>query len=196
MMRALILATTAILLSCAPGDAQMSTPGIGTTSPLGISPASPLGMIPGASAGSAGIPIGVPLGATELVTPGISPGPISGAIPSLPGTTCSSTGMGNAVTGVTSTSTGLFSPGGVGTDATQFQSSSLNSTSSATCTQTTGIGATASPIPSTAGAGGTLGVPAIPLGSTGLGNAGLSPAPCPATGYTASATSGMASGSC
>ena len=192
MMRALILATTAVLLSCAPGYAQLSAPGIGTTSPLG--------MIPGASAGSPGIPIGVPigvpLGATELVTPGVSPGPISGAIPSLPGTTCSSTGMGNAPTGVTSTSTGLFSPGGVGMDATQLGSSSLSLMSSATCTQTTGSGATTSPTASTAVTGGTLGIPAIPLGSTGLGNAGLSPTPCPATGYAASATSGMASGSC
>jgi len=191
MMRTLILATTAILLSCAPSYAQMNAPGIGTTSPLGISPTSPLGMIPGVSAGSTGIP----MGATELMTPGISPGPISDT-PSLPSTTCSSTGTCNAVTGGTSTSTGLFSPGGVGTDATQFGSSSLNSMSSGTCTQTTGLGAAASPTASTVVTGGTLGIPAVPLGSTGLGNAGLSPAPCPATGYAASATSGMASGSC
>jgi hypothetical protein len=202
MTRALILATTAILLSYGPGHAQMSVPGAGP----GMGSTSPLGMSSGASIG----PTGIPIGATELATPGISPGPVSGTSTTFTGATCPGTAMGNTTTGTspssmgtgstmttgTSSSTGLFNPGGVGTDATQLGSSSLSSMSSSTCTQTTGTGTTTSPTPSTSTTGTVLGIPAIPLGSTGIGNAGLSPAPCPATGYTSSATSGTVSGSC
>jgi hypothetical protein len=43
-----------------------------------------------------------------------------------------------------------------------------------------------------------LGIRTIPMGSTELSNPGLSPAPCPATGYTARSTMGipMSSGAC
>ncbi len=190
MRRVLIVATTALLLSYGPGYAQMALPGAGLPGAgPGMGSTSPLGMGPDAPVGATGIP----MGATELATPGISPGPVSGASTGSLGTTCSSMGMGSTMPAGTSTSTGLFSAGGVGTDATQLESSNLSSMSSGTCTQTPG---TSTATPSTATAGSTLGIPTVPLGSTELGNAGLSPAPCPSMGSTSTATDGTLSGSC
>src|SRR5712691_11904762 len=206
MVRLLTATMVAALLGYGSAAAQVGGTGalpgpspLGMTSPLGIGAGSPVSST------------GIPMGATELATPGISPGPISGTSTTFTGATCpttgtastmtmgtpsSSMGTGSTMASGTTSSTGLFTAGGVGTDATQLGSSSPSSMSSSTCTQTTGTSTTTSPTPSTFTTGTTLGIPAIPLGSTGLGNAGLSPAPCPATGYTSSATNGTVSGSC
>jgi hypothetical protein len=179
-MRLLATVLAATVLGCGSGFAQVSGTG---WSPLGMT--SPLGMSPGGVG-----PTGIPMGATELATPGLSPGPVSGAISAFTNATCPTMTPGP------SSSTGLFISGGVGTDATPLGPSSPNSMSSGTCTQTIGTSTTTSATTPPLSTGSTPGIPTIPLGSTGLGNAGLSPAPCPSTGYSSSATSGMISGSC
>jgi hypothetical protein len=100
--------------------------------------------------GSPVAPIGIPLGATEMATPGISPAP-----PLTMGTTgCSGAG------GPTSQSaTPLFDGGGM-------------AAASGACA-TTGSAGSSMPAQSMPG----IGRANIPLGSTELGNAGLSPAP-------------------
>jgi hypothetical protein len=100
--------------------------------------------------GSPVAPIGIPLGATEMATPGISPAPP----PTMGATGCSGTG------GPTSQSaTPLFDGGGM-------------AAASGACA-TTGSAGSSMPAQSMPG----IGRANIPLGSTELGNAGLSPAP-------------------
>ncbi len=182
MTRTLMAATIAMLLGCGSGHAQvggMAAPGpnfgMGSTSPLGMSPGSPVA------------PTGLPMGATELVTPGVSPGP-SGASTLGAGTACSGTtsaGMGTAMTGM---SGGLFDAGGLGTGigATQPGTSGTSTMSTSTCSQTPAVGSAVSSQPTAPSIAGTprLGIPRVPMGSTELGNLGVSPAPCPATGFT------------
>ena len=105
-------------------------------------------------AGSPAAPVGIPLGATEMATPGISPAPP----PTMGAMGC--TGMG----GPTSQSTApLFDGGGM-------------AAASGACASTGSAGASmpAQSMLSTGRAN-------IPLGSTELGNAGLSPAPSVST---------------
>jgi hypothetical protein len=172
MMKRVLAAATIVLFAacgCALAQVGMTLPGsgAGTTSPLGMTPGS-------SSVGMTGIP----LGATELATPGLSPGPVSGA--------CSATGSPST--------SAQFDSGGVGMGVMDPGGASLGTGGTTPCTQTTtattSLGATSS------GVSGTLGIPTIPMGSTGLGNAGLSPAPCPSTGYSPSATNGAYSGTC
>lgn len=101
-------------------------------------------------AGSPVAPVGIPLGATEMATPGISPAPP----PTMGAMGC--TGVG----GPTSPSTApLFDGGGM-------------AAASGACAST-GSAGTSMPVQSMLGTGRAN----IPLGSTELGNAGLSPAP-------------------
>ena len=146
--------------------------GIGTTSPLGMS-----------TSGTAGAPTGVPLGATPLATPGVSSGSSNGVALS---TACSSPGMGNAMTG-TSSSTALFDNSGVGimTGATLPGSAGPVTTTCGLAPATGG----ATSLQSSASTPATS-KPGIPMGSTELSNPGLSPAPCPATGNISSTSSG------
>ena len=205
MTRRLIAIATAFFVTSSCAYAQVS--GMGTPSPsFGMGMTSPLGMSPsGALVG----PTGIPLGATELATPGVSPGPSSPY--GLTSTTaCSSTGfpgMGNAMTG-TSNSTALFDAGGVGisTDTTQLgttatgpMSTTTAPASTTTCGQASSVGnATSLQSSTSTPATFRLGIGTIPMGSTELTNPGLSPAPCPATGFTARSTMGtpMSSGAC
>jgi hypothetical protein len=101
--------------------------------------------------GSPVAPIGIPLGATEMATPGISPAP-----PPTMGTT------GCAVAGgpTSQSATPLFDGGGMAAAA------------SGACAAT-GSGGSSMPAQSMPGTGRAN----IPLGSSELGNAGLSPAP-------------------
>jgi hypothetical protein len=173
MRRELIAASLATLLGCNPVFAQAAgigspMPGMGVTSPFGMSSA----------AGPVG-PTGVPLGATELATPGLSPAP--------PSTLGSGFTVCSTVVGAPST-VGLYDGGGLGT-ATGMSPSAMGTTSAAsasTCNQ-----ASSSSSPSTFSSGSTspsssalLGIGTIPMGSTELGSAGVSPTPCPLSGPT------------
>jgi hypothetical protein len=185
MTRRLIAIATAMFVGLSCAQAQVG--GMGTLTPnAGMGTTSPLGM---STSGTAVAPTGIPLGATQLPTPGVSSGFANGVAAA---TACSSLGIGNAMTG-TSSSTALFDNGGVGimTGATPPGSAAPIATTcgpaSAGGRGTASQSSTSTPVPS------QLGVPAIPMGSTELSNPGLSPAPCPATGNTAQSTS---SGGC
>ena len=175
MRRELIAAFLATFLGCNPGFAQVA--GIGSPMP-GMGVTSPFAM--GSAAGSVG-PSGVPLGATELATPGLSPAP--------PSTLGSGFTVCSTVVGAPSTAaSGLYDGGGLGT-ATGMSPTAMGTTSTAsasTCNQ-----ASSSSSPGTLSPGSTapsssplLGIGAIPMGSTELGSAGVSPTPCPLSGPT------------
>ena len=141
---------------------------MGLTSPFGMT-----------AAGGAVGPAGLPLGATELATPGLSPAP-----PSTLGTGFT---ICSAVVGAGSNSaTGLFDGGGVGTSAatSQMVADGSNSASASACNQASGAGSagTLQSTTSLPGFSAPLGIGTIPMGSTELGNGGVSPAPCPLTG--------------
>jgi hypothetical protein len=182
MTRRLIAIATAIFVttSCAYAQGRgMATPtpnvGMGATSPFGMS-----------TSGTAVAPTGIPLGAAPLATPGVSSGTGNGVASA---TACSSPGMGSAMTGASS-STALFDNSGVGimTGATLPGAAAPVTT---TCAPAAGASsATSSQSSTSTPATSQLGVPTIPIGSTELSNPGLSPAPCPATGNTASTSSG------
>jgi hypothetical protein len=173
--RELITAILATLLGCNPVFAQVGgigspSPGMGLTSPFGMSSA----------AGSVG-PTGLPLGATELAAPGLSPAP--------PSTFGSGLTICSAVVGAGSSSaTGTFDGGGVGSSAGMPQTAmgETNSASAGACNQASGAGSAGTLQSTTPSPGSTapLGIGTIPLGSTELGNAGVSPTPCPLTGPT------------
>jgi hypothetical protein len=186
MTRRLIAIATAIFVTTSCAHAQVRgmatpTPGVPTTSPLGMS-----------TSGTAVAPTGIPLGAAPLATPGVSSGTSNGVAS---GTACSSPGIGSAtspgsaMTG-TSGSTALFDASGVGImTGTTLPGAAAPITT--TCVPAAGAGsATSSQSSTSTPATSQLGVPTIPMGSTELSNPGLSPAPCPATGNTASTSSG------
>lgn len=186
MTRRLIAIATAMFVGLSCAHAQVGgmgtlTPnaGMGTTSPLGLS-----------TSGTAVAPTGIPLGATQLPTPGVSSGFANGVAAAA---ACSGPGMGAITSSSMGGSTALFDNSGVGimTGATQPGSAAPITTAcggaSAGASATSPQSSTSTPVPS------QLGVPAIPIGSSELSNPGLSPAPCPATGNTASSTS---SGAC
>lgn len=116
--------------------------------------------------------VGIPLGATELAVPGIAPPPVTGSI-----------GNGCSATGGTTTSMG----------STSFDGGGMATTGSIGCMQ--GGSTTGSSMPSLGLAAGQTGQAGIPLGSTELGNPGLSPLPplttinIPATAPTTAPTS-------
>jgi hypothetical protein len=186
MRHVVIAGFLAVLLGCNPSFAQVGgignlPPGMGLTSPFGMSSATgPVG------------PAGVPLGATELPTPGLSPAP---AAPSGTGLTVCS-GMAGAITGA-----GLFDGGGLGTAAAMspMTMGAANSSSASACNQAASAGGAAT-VPSTTASSGSaapLGIGTIPMGSTELGSAGVSPAPCPLGGPTLPTDGSVtASGAC
>jgi len=173
--RELIAASLAILLGCNPVFAQVA--GIGSPMP-GMGVTSPFGM--GSAAGSVG-PTGLPLGATELATPGLSPAP--------PSTLGSRFTVCSTVVGAPSTAaTGLYDGGGLGT-ATGMSPTPMGTTSAAsasTCNQATGSSnpGTLSPSGTPPSSSALLGIGTIPMGSTELNGAGVSPTPCPLSGPT------------
>jgi hypothetical protein len=178
MRRELIAAFLATLLGCNPVFAQVA--GIGSPMP-GMGVTSPFGM--GAAAGSVG-PTGLPLGATELATPGLSPAP--------PSTLGSGFTVCSAVVGAPSTgATGVYDGGGVGTTTgmsptTMGTAMGTNATSASTCNQASGSSnpGTLSPSGTPPSASALLGIGTIPMGSTELNGAGVSPTPCPLSGPT------------
>jgi hypothetical protein len=146
-MHFVIATMAASLLGCGSVLAQVG--GVGT-SPIGA--ASPLAMGPALPVG----PAGIPLGATEMAAPGISPAPLS----TMGATACSGTGGP-----MSQTATPLFDGGG----AAGAASSACAATGSA------GTGNAGSSMPSLSTL--QVGRAGIPLGSTELGTAGLSPPP-------------------
>jgi hypothetical protein len=176
MRRELIAAMLSALLGCNPVFAQVS--GIGSTTP-GMGPTSPFGMS-AAAAGSVG-PAGLPLGATQLATPGLSPAPPSTLGTGL--TICSA-----VVSAGSNSTTGLFDGGGAGISAGTSQTAmdGTNSASASACNQASGAGSagTLQSTTSSPGFRAPLGIGTIPMGSTELGSAGVSPTLCPLTGPT------------
>src|ERR1700719_3051910 len=175
LRRELIAASLAILLGCNPVFAQVA--GIGSPMP-GMGVTSPFGM--GSAAGSVG-PTGLPLGATELATPGLSPAP--------PGTLGSGFTVCSAVVGAPSAgATGLYDGGGVGTTAGMSPTTmgTTNAASASTCNQASGSSnpGTLSPSGTPPSSSALLGIGTIPMGSTELNGAGVSPTPCPLSGPT------------
>ena len=142
-----IAAIAVSLLGCSSVLAQVG--GAGASS---IGAASPLAT---SSASPVG-PVGIPLGATEMAAPGISPAPL----PTMGATGCSAAGSP-----MSQTATPLFDGGG----ATGAASSACATTSSSGASNT----GSSMPFLSTL----QVGRVGIPLGSTELGSAGLSPPP-------------------
>lgn len=161
-MRLFPLVVATILLGCGAADAQspMTSGGIGATSPLGV---------PGSSASSgSNSPTGIPLGATEIDPGGLSPAPLSNC--STSGFTANS-GMSSGMIGSSASGMGsTFDGGGFGSTTTSVCASPGASVNTATST------GTASPL-STMGTNSnfTLNGGAIPLGSTEIDSAGVSP---------------------
>jgi len=183
MTRRLIAIATAMFVTSSCAYAQiggMSVPtpnaGMGTTSPLGMG-----------TSGTAVAPTGIPLGAAPLATPGVTSGTSNGVASA---TACSSPAMtGSGMGG----STTLFDNSGVGIMTGATQPGSAAPVTTACGGASAGAGGTSSQSSASTPVNSQLGVPTMPMGSTELSNPGLSPAPCAATGNTASSTS---SGAC
>ena len=115
--------------------------------PSSLGPTFPAAVAPGMAVG----PTGIPFGATEMTTPGISPAPSTG----MGALDCSNAG------GPTSQAVPpLFDGGGTA------------GTGASVCAGTAGAGSSMPALPTL-----RAGRAGIPLGSTELGNAGLSPLP-------------------
>lgn len=176
-MKRFLMITTAATLLCGPAFAQqagvMPTPSLSATTPLG--------MVPGAPVGGTGIPFG----ATEIASPGVSPAPLpsTGIIGSA---VCSTIGTApSTMFGSTNTFDGGGVPGGTATPTSTMAMSSSGISPTSALIDTSGIqsmcGAGSSSLaasstptsPTTPG-----GVPrtGIPIGSTEIGNLGISSA--------------------
>jgi hypothetical protein len=166
------------------GGIAAPTPMIGATSPLGL------------GTGSTVSPTGIPLGATELASPGLSPDPtgVTGTI-AVPGSGMTCSTVGTSPSGMFG-STATFDGGGttIGTMAPATGATSGTLMSSGTAA-TSEMSAT-SGMPDTSGMSGMCGSgsmaasssqtspitpggvsrPGIPLGSTEIGNLGVSTA--------------------
>jgi hypothetical protein len=176
-----------VLFTCNVAVAQVGgmappTPTIGATSPLGI------------SADPSVSPTGIPFGSTEIASPGISPAPsLSTGTIAMPGsgTTCSTAGTASAgMFGSTATFDGGGTTMGTATPATAatagMPTSSGMSTSSGLST-TQGLGMSgmcgsgsssmaSSSAPTSPITPGGVARTGIPLGSTEIGNLGVSSA--------------------
>ncbi|WP_082656291.1 hypothetical protein [Bradyrhizobium valentinum] len=183
-MKRFLMITAASALLCGQAFAQqaavMPTPSLSATSPLGMIPSAPVGGT------------GIPLGATEIASPGVSPAPISSTMGSAVCSTIGtapSTMFGSATTfdgggvdvgSVTPQSTMSMMPG---TSTSSMSSSGVPPTSALIDTSGTqsmcgagsgNLAASSTPTsPTTPG-----GVPrtGIPMGSTEIGNLGISSA--------------------
>jgi hypothetical protein len=176
-MKRFLMITTAMALLCGPAFAQqaavMPTPSLSATSPLGMAPSAPVGGT------------GIPFGATEIASPGVSPAPLpsTGIIGS---TACSTIGTAPSVM---FGSAATFDGGGmpVGTVTPQstmaMPSSGIPPTSALIDTSGTqsmcGAGAgnlAASSTPTSPTTPGGVPRTGIPMGSTEIGNLGVSSA--------------------
>jgi hypothetical protein len=171
------IVTAAIALLCSPAFAQqaavMPTPSLSATSPLGMVPSAPVGGT------------GIPLGATEITSPGVSPMPLPssgivgstvcstvGTAPStMFGSAASFDGGGMAVGTVAPQSMMQMSSSGISPTSALIDTSGSQSMCGAGASNTTASSAPTSP--TTPG-----GVPrtGIPMGSTEIGNLGVSSA--------------------
>ena len=175
-MKRFLIITTASALLCGPAFAQqaavMPTPSLSATSPLGMVPSAPVGGT------------GIPFGATEIASPGVSPAPLpsTGIIGS---TACSTIGTApSAMFGSAATFDGGGMPVGTVTpQSTMAMSSGIPPTSALIDTSGTqsmcgagsgNLAASSTPMSPTAPGG----VPrtGIPMGSTEIGNLGVSSA--------------------
>src|SRR5882724_4620027 len=183
---ALIAAILPALVICNAANAQVSgmvspTPTIGATSPLGI------------TTGSTVSPTGIPLGSTEIASPGVSPAPLVTGTVSMSGSGASCSTLGTSPSGMYG-STATYDGGGMamGTAAPATAATSGMSTSSG-MSATSGMSTTSgmsgmcgsgsssiasastpsSTSPTTLGGAARTG---IPLGSTEIGNLGVSSA--------------------
>jgi hypothetical protein len=202
MSRFLIATIAWIYLSSGSVFAQAMSPAEptpGATSPLGMSPGSP---VP---------PTGLPLGSTEIASPGISPAPaqVTGTV-SVPvtGTTCET--LGTSPTG-TFQPPATYDGGGMAIGATMPATAASSGTSMPSGMSSSGISATSgmsttsgmletsgmsgmcgsgsrsivssstptSTSPTTPGGAARTG---LPMGSTEIGNLGVSPMIAPSTG--------------
>src|SRR6266404_4971505 len=199
MKISLIAAIFPTLLVCNVATAQVSgmaspTPTLGATSPLGI------------GAGSTVSPTGIPLGSTEIASPGVSPAPtgVTGTI-SMPssGTTCSTLGTapssmfgstssfdgggmgvgtatpataatsGTMATSGMSSSSGISATSGMSTTSGMLETSGMSGMCGSGSSSIASSSTPTSTSPTTPGGGARTG---IPLGSTEIGNLGVSSA--------------------
>ena len=157
------------LIGADPVKAQSATPGAPPSPGLGAT--SPFSIGPGSTVGNAPVgPAGIPLGATELATPGTSfaPPPAGQSVTGCAGTP-----------GLSGQSSALFDGGGL---------SSGNQTGTS-CRDQAGARVVQPSDQGRSSAG-------VPLGSTELGNAGVSPGasvPLPSIAPTGSNTTGVTS---
>jgi hypothetical protein len=176
-MKRFLMITTASVLLCGQAFAQqaavMPTPSLSATSPLGMVPSAPVGGT------------GIPFGATEITSPGVSPAPlpstgiigstVCSTIGTAPSTMFGSTntfdGGGVAVGTVTPQSTMAMSSSGISPTSALIDTSGTQSMCGA---GSSSLAASSTPTsPTTPG-----GVPrtGIPMGSTEIGNLGVSSA--------------------
>ena len=176
-MKRFLMITTASLLLCGQAFAQqaavMPTPSLSATSPLGMVPSAPVGGT------------GIPFGATEITSPGVSPAPLPttgiigstvcstiGTAPStMFGSAASFDGGGMPVGTVTPPSTMAMSSSGISPTSALIDTSGTQSMCGAGAGS---LAASSTPTaPTTPG-----GVPrtGIPMGSTEIGNLGVSSA--------------------
>ena len=177
-MKRFLIITTASALLCGPAFAQqaavMPTPSLSATSPLGMVPSAPVGGT------------GIPFGATEIASPGESPAPLpsTGIIGS---TVCSTTGTApSTMFGSASNFDGGGMPVGTVTPQSTMamqSSSGIPPTSALIDTSGTqsmcGAGAgnlAASSTPTSPTTPGGVPRTGIPMGSTEIGNLGVSSA--------------------
>ncbi|MEH2536842.1 MULTISPECIES: hypothetical protein [unclassified Bradyrhizobium] len=188
MIRFLMI-TAASALLCGPAFAQqaavMPTPSLSATSPLGMVPSAPVGGT------------GIPLGATEIASPGVSPAPADqtgtigstvcstiGTAPStMFGSAATFDGGGVAVGTVTPQNTMSAMPMAGAPNSSGMSSSGIPPTSALIDTSGTssmcGAGSgslAASSTPMSPVAPGGVARTGIPMGSTELGNLGISSA--------------------
>lgn len=177
MRSSLIAAALPALLFCNVAIAQ----GIPAPTPS-LSPTSPLGLGTGSTVSPT-----IPLGATELASPGISPAPtgVTGTI-AMPGSTtsCSTVGISpSTMSGSTST----YDGGGLAVGgATPAAAATSGMSTSGICGSGSGsVAASSAPTPMSPTTTGGLAQTGIPLGSTEIGNLGVSSAvPVPITGVS------------
>jgi hypothetical protein len=176
-MKPILMITTASALLCSPAFAQqaavMPTPSLSATSPLGMVPSAPVGGT------------GIPLGATEITSPGVSPIPLPstgivgstvcstvGTAPStMFGSAASFDGGGMALGTVTPQSTMAMSSSGISPTSALIDTSGGQSMCGAG-----GGNTTASSAPTSATTPGGVPRTGIPMGSTEIGNLGVSSA--------------------
>jgi hypothetical protein len=190
-VRAALIATVLLTLAvCNVANAQVSgmvspTPSLGATSPLGI------------TTGSTVPPTGIPLGSTEIASPGVSPAPVVTGTISMPGSAASCSTLGTSPSGMYG-STATYDGGGVSTGTTapataatsgMSTSSGMSATSgmlttsgmldtsgmSGTCgSGSSSIAASSTPTSTSPTTPGGVARTGLPLGSTEIGNLGVS----------------------